>query len=158
MHVVARVGGERIAFRVADVEEVIDAPALLAAPNAPEGLIGQFVHRDCTVRAYDAAFAFGVPDARPRDAMLVVRVADDRIGLLVDDVEDLTALDAEAVRPAPAGTDPAGLLRGVCLPRAAGAAGVASATGSGALICLVNAAALVARVTSPGGGGRAGAA
>lgn len=154
MHVVALVGAERIAFRVADVEEVMDAPALLAAPNAPEGLVGQFVHRDRTVRAFDAAFAFGIPDARPRGAMLVVRVADDRIGLLVDDVEELAALDAAAVRPTPPGVDPGGLLRGVCLPRAGGARGDET---SGALICLVNAVALVARLTSLGRGERAGA-
>lgn len=157
MHVVALVGGERFAFRVADVEEVVDAPSLIAVHGAPAGLRGQLLHREQTVRAYDAAWAFGVrPDgAEPRSTAataLVLRVAADRVALLVDDVEDLTALDATVMRPVPAGTDPEGLLRGVCLPRA-GAPG-----GHAALIGVVNTVAMVARVASLRGGTSVGGA
>lgn len=159
MHVVARVGTERFAFRVADVEEVVDAPMLIPVHGAPDGLSGQLVHRDQTVRVYDAAWAFGTESAqmmptppvasrsaapRPRVAAtaLVLRVADDRVALLVDDVEDLTALDATGMRAVPAGADPGGLLRGVCLPRA-GDAGIDTA-----LIGVVNTVAMVARASS----------
>lgn len=126
MHVVARVGAARFAFRVADVEEVIDAPPLLPVPRAGAMLVGQFAHRGRTVTAYDAASVFGAGSAVARsDAVgtaLVLRVADERAALLVDDVEDLTQLDAGGMRPVPAGADPAGVLRGVCLPRAGGEA------------------------------------
>jgi chemotaxis signal transduction protein len=118
MHVVARVGQERFAFRVADAEEVIDRPQLVRVPNAPAGLVGQFEHRGRMVSAFDAGWMFDVERDPTSETALVLRVADDRLALLVDDVEDLTALDTDAVRPTPAGADPAGLLRGVCLPRA----------------------------------------
>jgi len=140
MHVVARVGDERFAFRVVDVEEVVDAPALIAVPNAPVGLSGQFSHRDRTVSAYDAAWAFGVARAGGPGTALVLRVAGDRTALIVDDVDDLTSLDANAVRPVPTGSDPSGLLRGVCLPP--------SGMNDAGLIGVVNAVALVARVSS----------
>jgi chemotaxis signal transduction protein len=172
MHVVARVGAERFAFRVAEVEAAVDAPMLVPVPNPAAGLRGQLVHRDRTVPVYDAAWALGVPgrgtDAgsdgghavatdgarahradgrRTEGTALVLRVADDRVALLVDDVEDLASLDPAAIRSAPAGTDPNGLLRGVCLPRAGGAAGRG-------LIGVVNAVATVARashgVAAPG--------
>ena len=143
MHVVARVGTERFAFRVADVEAVLDAPELIAVPGAPSGLAGQLLHRDQTVRAYDAAWVFGIPRPGRAGTALVLRVGTDRVAVLVDDVEDLAALDADAMRPPPAGTDPAGLLRGVCLPGTDGAA-----ARDGALIGVVNAVAMVAR-TSP---------
>jgi chemotaxis-related protein WspB len=152
MHVVARVGDERLAFRVADVEEAIDTPSLIAAPNAPEGLVGQFVHRERTLSAFDAARAFGIPGATRRGTVLVLRVADQRVGLVVDDVEELTALDADRVRPAPAGANASGLLHGVCLPRAG-----ARADAQGSLICLVNAPAVVAAVTARAAADRAGA-
>lgn len=146
MHVVARVGAERFAFRVAEVEEALDAPGLVPVPNAAGGLRGQLMHRDRTVPAYDAAWAFGVSsgtaDGAPRTA-LVLRIADDRVALLVDDVEDLASLDPGAMRSAPAGTDPNGLLRGVCLPRAGGAA-------RRSLIGVVNAVAVVARASHGG--------
>jgi chemotaxis-related protein WspB len=143
MHVVARVGTERFAFRVADVEEVLDAPALIAVPDAPSGLAGQLLHRDQTVRAYDGAWVFGIPRVGRAGTALVLRVAADRVAILVDDVEDLAALDADAIRTPPAGTDPAGLLRGVCLPGTTGAA-----ARDGALIGVVNAAAMMARTSS----------
>lgn len=141
MHVVARIGDERFAFRVADVEEVVDAPALIAVPNAPDGLAGQFVHRDRTVSAFDGGWTFGIARAGGAGTALVLRVADDRMAIVADDVEDLTALDADGVRATPPGTDPVGLLRGVCLPRAGGA------TADG-LIGVVNTVAVVARVSS----------
>jgi hypothetical protein len=96
----------------------------------------------------------------------VLRVASDRLGLVVDDVEDLAALDESAVRPAPPGTDPNGLLRGVCLPRAEawgerrGARGDRRKAGGASprferrtgerratLICVVNVVAVVARAS-----------
>lgn len=140
MHVVARVGDERFAFRVADVEEVIDAPALIAVPNAPPGLSGQFSHRDRTVSAYDAAWAFGIDRRGGAGTALVLRVAGDRTALIVDDVDDLTSLDPGALQPTPAGADPSGLLRGVCLPP--------SGSGDWSLVGVVNAVALVARVSA----------
>ena len=146
MHVIARIGDERFAFRVADVEEVIDAPELFAVPNAPPGLSGQFSHRDRTVSAYDAAWAFGIGRAGGAGTALVLRVSGDRTALIVDDVEDLAAFDQDVVRPTPAGVDPGGLLRGVCLPR--------GGHGSGGLIGVVNAVAVLARVSARPGGSR----
>jgi len=140
MHVVARVGVERFAFRVEDVEEVIDAPVLIAVPNAQPGLSGQFSHRDRTVSAYDSAWAFGIARRGGAGTALVLRVAGDRTALIVDDVDDLTFLDPGALRPTPAGADPSGLLRGVCLPP--------SDAGVRNLLGVVNTVAMVARVSA----------
>lgn len=149
MHVIARVGGERFAFRVADVEEVLDAPALMPVPGAPPGLSGQLRHRGRTVSAYDSRWSFGIERRastrstrtdRGAGTALILRVAADRVALLVDDVEDLTALDSDALRAAPAGTDPSGLLRGVFLPREGGNTHV--------LVGVVNVVAVVARASS----------
>ena len=147
MHVIARVGAERFAFRVADVEEVLESPTLLAAPGSPAGLAGQVVHRERTLRAYDAAWVFGIARTQPLPGTtaLVLRAADARVVLLVDDVEDLASLEQDSMRAPPHGTDPDAVLQGVCLPQA-GAAG--HPHDEGALIAVVNTAAVVARAAS----------
>ncbi len=116
MHIIARVGAGRFALNAADVEEVMDVPDLIPVPNAPRGLAGQFAHRERTVSAFDGGWAFGIPRVRParESTVLVLRVSGDRLGLVVDDVEDLATLDPDAIRPVPPGVDSAGALVGVC--------------------------------------------
>jgi chemotaxis signal transduction protein len=43
----------------------------------------------------------------------VLRDGDRRVALIVDDVEDLCAIDMQGVRPVPRGADVDGVLRGV---------------------------------------------
>ena len=105
------------------------------------------LHRNRTLRVYDAAWVFGIarassspstaPLPRQTTAALVLRAADDRVALLVDDVESLASLDPDTFRPPPHGTDPDGLLDGVCLP----------VTGIRALIGVANSAAIIARAS-----------
>jgi chemotaxis signal transduction protein len=140
LHVVARVGTERFAFRVADVEEALDAPRVLPVPGAAPGLVGQIRHRERTVGAWDGAWVLGTQTAEgrpesgeagpdpaagrisPRSRVsgnlrtaLILRHGDHRAALLVDDVDDLAVLEAARLRSAPPGTDPDGLLHGVAL-------------------------------------------
>lgn len=147
MHVIARVGAERFGFRVADVEEVLESPKLLAAPSSPAGLAGQLVHREQTLRAYDAAWVFGIDRTQPLPGAtaLVLRAADARVVLLVDDVEDLASLEQDAMRAPPPGTDPDAVLQGVCLPQVGG---VGHPHDAGALIAVVNTGAVIARAAS----------
>lgn len=140
LHVIARVGTEHFAFAVRDVEEAIDAPSLEWVPAAPEGLAGQLRHREHTLSAFDAGWAFGVRrDARATTA-LVLRAGDRRAALVVDDVDDLATLDLATLRPAPPGTDADGILAGVCV-------GVRN---DGQLINLVRVGALLDRAAATG--------
>jgi chemotaxis signal transduction protein len=113
LHVIARVGAERFAFHVGDVEEVLDGPAVQWVPSGVPGLVGHLRLRDRTVRAFDGAWAFDVARAGHDATALVLRAGDARVALVVDDVDDLATLDATDVRPVPLGADPHGLLRGV---------------------------------------------
>jgi chemotaxis signal transduction protein len=135
-HVVVRVGTERFAFRVGDVEEAMDAPLLTPVPLAPAGLLGQMRYRDRTVRAFDAAWMFGVARRGGAGTALVFRAGSERMGLLVDDVEDLAEVAPGDVRPVPPGADAEGLLRGVCLAT------------DGRVVALVRTAAMVARASA----------
>jgi chemotaxis signal transduction protein len=142
LYLVARVGTERFAFPVAQVEMVVDAPHLSWVPGAPDGLLGQMRHRDRTVRAFAAGWALGVPPAADTDprsgTALILRVGELRVAVVVDDAEDLQMVPAETVRSAPVGADPEGVLRGVCC----------SLGGGRDVVGLVVIDALVARVTA----------
>ena len=142
LYLVARVGTECFAFPVAQVEEVVDAPSVSWVPGAPDGLLGQMRHRDRTVRAYAASWAFGVRqamDAGTRSGTaLILRAGELRVAVVVDDAEDLQMVPPETVRAVPIGADPEGILRGVCV-----------AVGRGRdLVSLVLVDALVSRATA----------
>ena len=135
-HVVARVGGERFAFGIQDVEAAFDAPCLTPVPLAVRGLAGELPYRGRTVRAFDASCLFGVGSPAGERTGLVFRDGDERLVLLVDDVEDLADVPFDDLRAIPPGTDGAGVLRGVCL------------AADGRLVALVQVDAMVALATA----------
>ena len=114
LHIIARVHGEHFAFPAADIEEAVDAPVIEWVPVAPEGMLGQLAHRGRMVGAWDAGslFRFGVPATA--GAAIVLRDGARRIALVVDDVTEMVRIEAAAVRPAPPGADPDGVLGGIC--------------------------------------------
>ena len=115
LHIVARIGVERFAFPVSDVEEAIDAPQIDWVPGAARGLAGQIRYRDCTVSAFDGGWALGVPRTTDGGTALILRDGIRRLAVIVDDVDDLTSFASDAVHAVPAGTDSDGVLSGVWL-------------------------------------------
>ena len=79
LHVVAKVGGERFAFPVTDVEEAIDAPQIDWVPGAARGLAGQVRYRDRTVSAFDGGWALGVTRTADGGTALILRDGTRRI-------------------------------------------------------------------------------
>ena len=138
LHVIARVGGERFAFPVTDVEEAIDAPQIDWVPGAARGLAGQLRYRDRTVSAFDGGWALGVPRTADGGTALILRDGARRLAVMVDDVDDLTSFASDAVHAVPAGTDSDGILSGVWL------------AGAAQLVGLVNTEALLIRLTTCG--------
>ncbi|HLA90853.1 MAG TPA: chemotaxis protein CheW [Gemmatimonadaceae bacterium] len=126
LHLVARVGAERFAFPVAQVEEVIDAPDVTWVPLAPAGLLGQLRYRDRTVSAFDGGWALGVAREGTTGSAVVLSEGVRRLALVVDDVEDLQMIEPASVRAVPPGADADGVLRGVCVAgwRGGGLAGL----------------------------------
>ncbi|MBM4193443.1 MAG: chemotaxis protein CheW [Gemmatimonadetes bacterium] len=120
LHAVARVGSERLAFAVRDVEAVLDAPTLLPVPGANGGLVGQVEHRGETLRAHRLADLLAVRGSATPGTVLIVVRGTRRIALCVDDVEDLAAVQGDRIRAVPHGLDPAGVLRGIWLGPSAG--------------------------------------
>jgi len=142
LHVVARVGEERFAFPVSDVEEALDAPLLSWAHGAAEGVVGQLLCRGRNVSAYDAGWVLGVARDGRTSGALVLRQDAARVAILVDDVEDLTMVEPQWVRRVPGGSDIDAVLAGVYrAPRR-----------QRGLVCIVRVRALIANVEARSAG------
>ena len=119
---VARVGAECVAFPVAAIRELVDAPALQPVPLAPRGVLGQLALRGQHLPLMDTAALLGIPQPQPTLGVALV-VADGDLALGVDDAMDLWEDGEASLRPVPAGADARGLLRGL-LQRGATVAGL----------------------------------
>ena len=95
------VGDEHFAVELRSVEEVVESPELRPVPGASESLLGVFPLRDGMVPLFAPAHALGVHSPAPACA-LVMRFGNRRIGLAVDDVDDIISFDLADLRDAPA--------------------------------------------------------
>ncbi|MGQ0647100.1 MAG: chemotaxis protein CheW [Gemmatimonadaceae bacterium] len=101
---VFRVGDERFAFDVRAVEEVLEVPEIYAVPGAAAAVAGVCRHGGGTLSVARASALLGV-DTRTASVVLVMRRGADRVGLLVDDVDDVRTVELLALRNPPHETD-----------------------------------------------------
>jgi purine-binding chemotaxis protein CheW len=124
-----RIGTERFAVELAQVEEAIDLPDVHHVPEMPPAMIGVITVRGALTPVFTPDDALGVP-VEVRSAALIFRSERGRFALAIDDVDDVMTLDLSQLRDAPGidGSDPVVL-------------GVARNEGS--IVALVDAEALV---------------
>jgi purine-binding chemotaxis protein CheW len=87
--VVCRVGGERFAVPVASVREILAAPELTRIPGVPSVVRGLANVRGTLVTAVSGRGLLGLPEPHTGDWLLVLTTRDGRVGVVMDDVEDL---------------------------------------------------------------------
>ena len=110
---VFRVGAERFAIDLAAVEEAIELPSVHHLPEMPEHLLGVFELRGRLVPIYSPERVLRVALAHDAAAVLVLRAGEKRLGLAVDDVDDVLIIDGAAVRRAPIPDNDDNVLLGV---------------------------------------------
>jgi purine-binding chemotaxis protein CheW len=110
---VFRVGTERFAIDLGAVEEAIELPSVHHLPEMPDHLLGVFELRGRLVPIYSPERVLRVALAREAAAVLVLRSRDKRLGLAVDDVDDVLTIDGGAVRRAPIPDNEDNVLLGV---------------------------------------------
>ena len=98
---VFRVGTERFAIDLAAVEEAIELPSVHHLPEMPDHLLGVFELRGRLVPIYSPEHVLRVALTHEAAAVLVLRSREKRLGLAVDDVDDVLTIDGAAVRRAP---------------------------------------------------------
>lgn len=108
-----RIGNELFATDLASVEEAVTLPEIHHLPEMPAAMLGAFNLRGRLTPVYSPAHVIGVPLRGPAQAALLVRADTRRLGLAVDDVEDVFQVDLATVREAPGTDDTDGILLGV---------------------------------------------
>ena len=110
---VFRVAAERFAIDLAAVEEAIELPSVHHLPEMPEHLLGVFELRGRLVPVYSPQRVLRVALAHEAAAVLVLRAGEKRLGLAVDDVDDVLTIDGASVRRAPIPDNEDNVLLGV---------------------------------------------
>ncbi len=108
-----RIGTELFAVDLAAVEEAVALPEIHRLPEMPASMLGAFDLRGRLTPVYSPAHVIGVPLNGVAQAALLVRAGDRRLGLAVDDVEDVLQLELSAIRESPGVDDSDGILLGV---------------------------------------------
>jgi chemotaxis signal transduction protein len=131
-----RLGSETFAAELGAVEEAIEVPALHGLPEMQTGMLGMYDLRGKLLPVFSASGVLGVPLTPGSTATLVVRGAGRRIGIAVDDVEDVIDADCATLRNPPGGPDADGVLLAVLQRGTA----LASVIDAGALVtaCLAS--------------------
>jgi len=104
--VVFRLGDERYAASVSEVREVLPMAPATRVPRASAALVGVMNIRGQIMPILDLRTAFDVRSGIPRDettVLIMTPAAGPPVGALVDSVEDVIRLDAEAIEAPPFG-------------------------------------------------------
>jgi len=102
-----RLGGEVFGQAIEKVREVLDYPAVTRVPRMPEFMQGVINLRGSVVPVVDLRMRFGMRGAERtvNTCIIIAEVAVDDggtvVGLIADAVEEVVALDAGSVKPAP---------------------------------------------------------
>ena len=108
-----RVGRELFAAELAAIEEAVELPPVHPLPEMRGTLRGAFEHRGRMIALYSPAAILGHPVTPDVPVALVARAGERRIGLVVDDVEDVMHLALEEMHDPPMLGHADGVLLGV---------------------------------------------
>lgn len=89
--VVCRVGSQRFALPVAAVRRVVAAPPVSRLPGVPEAVQGLANVHGTLVTTISAHRLLGLPEGAKREWLIVLTMCDGRVGIEVDEVEDVEA-------------------------------------------------------------------
>ena len=97
-----RIGTEFFAVDLAAVEEAIEVPEVHPLPEMPRTMLGVFNLRERMLPVYSPSVCLESSAATEAAVVLVMRGADNqRIGLAIDDIEDVIMLEPTLVRRPP---------------------------------------------------------
>lgn len=95
-----RIGGERFAFDLRAIDEVVDAPPPHALPGAHPSLLGVLPLDGRSLPIFEPGAMLGTAHGRG-GTILIMRTAGRPMGLVVDDVDDVERIDLCEILPPP---------------------------------------------------------
>jgi len=118
-----RIGEQEFGFEILQVERILRYVQPSAVPQAPAFLEGVLPFEPGVIPVVDLRKRLEVPAViRDETRVVVIRIDDERIGVVVDDVREVLRIDATFIAPPPA------LVRGLAAQYINGVAQVAERT------------------------------
>ncbi|MEE3502560.1 chemotaxis protein CheW [Acidiphilium acidophilum] len=98
-----RVGQQEFCVNIMAVREIRGWTAATALPQAPRYICGVINLRGAVLPIVDFAVRLGLPGSAPtaRHVIIVTQIHNQQVGLLVDAVSDILALNESAIQPTP---------------------------------------------------------
>lgn len=100
-YLIIQLVGTSYALDIGSVQEIIRLPALTPMPQAIPGVVGLTNLRSSIVPVLDLRQCCGLPTSPPTAAtrVVVVQQTEQRLGLVVDGVDEVTTLPAASIEP-----------------------------------------------------------
>lgn len=109
-----RIGCEHFAIELRSVDEAVEEPSLRLVPEGAPGLLGVFALRGQMLALFSPGRILGTKsDNDTPSTALVMRAGNRRIGIAVDEAEDVVRFDLSKLREAPAQETSDGILLGL---------------------------------------------
>jgi len=90
---VFRMGDEVFGIEIKKVVEILKSQKTYALPELPEFLSGIITVRGEVIPLLDLRRRFGIRSAVKNERIMIVRYDNEKIGLVVDEVKEITSLD-----------------------------------------------------------------
>lgn len=101
-------GSEKYGVDIMRVNSIVRSEGIREIPNAPEFVQGIYNLRGEIIPVINLHKRFNIPEVPKTeddldfDAMMIVKIGSDKIGLVIDDVARVVSLETEHIQPAPA--------------------------------------------------------
>ncbi len=98
-----KVGNENYAIDILAVREIKGWTTTTVLPNQPKYVLGVLNLRGAIVPVFDlrCRFGQGMTEATPMHVVIIVKVLERTVGILVDAVSDILAVNTAEIRPVP---------------------------------------------------------
>jgi purine-binding chemotaxis protein CheW len=98
---VFKVGEEDFGIGIEQIVEILSAQRVHSLPELPEFLSGVITVRGEVIPLLDLRKRFGVKSPETREFIIVVQYDNEKLGLLVDEIREIVALNAEDISSPP---------------------------------------------------------
>ncbi len=100
-YIVFKIRGEEFGVELGKVFEIIKPQKVIPCPGTPSYIKGIFNLRDTVVPLMDLRERLGVNPVPGKEKIIVVYMHEEKIGILVDVIEEITNIDEEQISPPP---------------------------------------------------------
>ncbi len=98
---VFRMGDEVFGIEIKKVVEILKAQKTYTLPELPEFLSGVMTVRGEVIPILDLRKRFGIKSKFKKERIIIVRYDNEKIGLVVDEVKEITSLDTKDITHPP---------------------------------------------------------